>query len=76
MPFKHMVHAAHPQKKFVHSAAAQATLALLCALAAANAAAQATPAAPAAAASAPSPVFAIKGFKITGDNPLGEGETS
>ena len=76
MPFKHMVHAAHPQKKFVHSAAAQATLALLCALAAANVAAQATPAAPAAAASAPSPVFAIKGFKITGDNPLGEGETS
>lgn len=25
---------------------------------------------------APSPVFAIKGFKVTGENPLGEGETS
>lgn len=34
--------------------------------------------APAAApiASAPAPVFAIKGFKVTGDNPLGDGETS
>jgi hemolysin activation/secretion protein len=28
------------------------------------------------AAAAPSPVFAIKGFKVTGDNPLGDGETS
>ena len=27
-------------------------------------------------ASAPSPVFAIKGFKITGDNPLGDSDTS
>ena len=26
--------------------------------------------------SAPAPVFAIKGFKVTGDNPLGDGETS
>lgn len=26
--------------------------------------------------SAPSPVFAIKGFQVTGDNPLDEGETS
>lgn len=26
--------------------------------------------------STPSPVFAIKGFQVTGDNPLGEGETS
>jgi len=25
---------------------------------------------------APTPVFAIRGFKITGDNPLGEGETT
>ncbi len=25
---------------------------------------------------APSPVFAIKGFRVTGDNPLGDGETS
>jgi hemolysin activation/secretion protein len=25
---------------------------------------------------APSPVFAIKGFKVTGDNPLGDGETT
>ena len=28
------------------------------------------------ASTAPSPVFAIKGFKVTGDNPLGDGETS
>ncbi|NPC57159.1 ShlB/FhaC/HecB family hemolysin secretion/activation protein [Caenimonas soli] len=28
------------------------------------------------AAAAPSPVFAIKGFKVTGDNPLGDGETT
>jgi hypothetical protein len=28
------------------------------------------------AAPAPSAVFAIKGFKVTGDNPLGDGETS
>jgi len=34
---------------------------------------QAVPAMPAAAAA---PVFAIKGFKVTGDNPLGDGETS
>ena len=26
--------------------------------------------------SAPSPVFAIKGFKVTGENPLGDGETA
>ncbi len=26
--------------------------------------------------SAPSPVFAIKGFQVTGENPLGDGETS
>jgi hemolysin activation/secretion protein len=25
---------------------------------------------------APAPVFAIKGFKITGENPLGDGDTS
>lgn len=30
----------------------------------------------AAPAAASTPVFAIKGFKVTGDNPLGEGETS
>jgi hemolysin activation/secretion protein len=34
---------------------------------------QATPAMPAATAS---PVFAVKGFKVIGDNPLGDGETS
>jgi hemolysin activation/secretion protein len=34
------------------------------------------PAAPPMASSAPSPTFAIKGFKVTGDNPLGDGETS
>ena len=28
------------------------------------------------AAAAPTPVFAIKGFKITGENPLGDGETA
>jgi hemolysin activation/secretion protein len=28
------------------------------------------------AAAAPSPVFAIKGFKVTGENPLGDGETA
>ncbi|WP_194792801.1 ShlB/FhaC/HecB family hemolysin secretion/activation protein [Caenimonas koreensis] len=28
------------------------------------------------ASAAPTPVFAIKGFKITGDNPLGDGDTS
>ncbi|HWP11588.1 MAG TPA: ShlB/FhaC/HecB family hemolysin secretion/activation protein, partial [Ramlibacter sp.] len=28
------------------------------------------------AAAAPSPVFTIKGFKVTGENPLGEGETA
>jgi len=27
-------------------------------------------------AASPSPVFAIKGFKVTGDNPLGDGETT
>lgn len=30
----------------------------------------------AALAPAPAPVFAIKGFKVTGDNPLGDGETA
>jgi hemolysin activation/secretion protein len=34
------------------------------------------PAVPAMAAPAASPVFAIKGFKITGENPLGDGETT
>jgi len=32
--------------------------------------------APALLTAAPAPVFAIKGFKITGDNPLGDGDTS
>jgi hemolysin activation/secretion protein len=36
----------------------------------------AAPAPPPMPAAAPSPVFTIKGFKVTGDNPLGEGETS
>jgi hemolysin activation/secretion protein len=31
---------------------------------------------PPAAQSVPSPVFAIKGFQVTGDNPLDDGETS
>ncbi|MDP3759140.1 MAG: ShlB/FhaC/HecB family hemolysin secretion/activation protein [Ramlibacter sp.] len=38
--------------------------------------AQQAPAASPMAAPAPSPVFAIKGFKVTGENPLGDGETS
>ncbi|WP_048439035.1 ShlB/FhaC/HecB family hemolysin secretion/activation protein [Caenimonas sp. SL110] len=36
----------------------------------------ASPGNPAMASAAPSPTFAIKGFKVTGDNPLSEGETS
>src|SRR4051812_47895671 len=39
-----------------------------------SAAAQTPP--PAMPAAAPAAVFAIKGFKVTGDNPLGDGETS
>jgi hemolysin activation/secretion protein len=34
------------------------------------------PATPPMAASAPSPVFTIRGFKVTGENPLGDGETA
>ena len=51
----------------------------LAALAAAGAAtAQTRPAPPARAMAtpAPAPVFAIRGFKVTGDNPLGDGETA
>jgi hemolysin activation/secretion protein len=59
----------------------QRTLVLACAaLAAGTAAAQAPAAAaapaPAMATPAPTPVFAIKGFKVMGDNPLGDGETT
>ncbi|MDB5872811.1 MAG: hypothetical protein JWQ07_2253 [Ramlibacter sp.] len=50
-------------------------LALALSAAAAGAFGQAPGAAPMATA-APSPVFAIKGFKVTGENPLGDGETS
>lgn len=46
-------------------------MALLAALGPALAQAPAAPLAP-----APAPVFAIRGFQVTGDNPLGEGETS
>lgn len=48
------------------------------ALAAGGVAAQApaAPSAPAMATPAPTPVFAIKGFQVTGDNPLGDGETA
>lgn len=35
-----------------------------------------TPGVPAMATAAPTPVFAIKGFNVTGENPLGDGETS
>ncbi len=35
-----------------------------------------TPASPPMASAAPSPTFVIKGFKVTGDDPLGDGETS
>jgi len=55
-------------------------LAALAACAGANAQAPAAPGAapgaPPMATEAPTPVFAIKGFKITGDNPLGDGETT
>src|SRR5688572_12730648 len=62
----------------------QALLALLalCAIGTARAQAPASAAPPPAAAnppmatSAPTPVFAIRGFKVTGDNPLGDGETA
>ncbi|MES2633302.1 MAG: ShlB/FhaC/HecB family hemolysin secretion/activation protein [Pseudomonadota bacterium] len=42
----------------------------------AHAQAPASPGNPAMASAAPSPTFAIKGFKVTGDNPLSDGETS
>jgi hemolysin activation/secretion protein len=47
--------------------------ALLAGVVSAHAQVNAPPAMPAA---APSPVFVIRGFKVTGDNPLGDGETS
>lgn len=54
------------------------TLALACAVLAAGSAGAQAPASPvpAMAAPAPTPVFAIKGFQVTGDNPLGDGETA
>jgi len=55
---------------------AGALLALAALAAAVAAQAQAPAAAPPMAAPAPAPVFAIKGFTVTGDNPLGDGETS
>src|SRR5437870_3077780 len=56
---------------------ARVGLIALAALAAASfASAQATRPVPAMSTPAASPVFAIKGFKVTGDNPLGDGETS
>jgi hemolysin activation/secretion protein len=60
----------------------RALLAAAALCAAGSAAAQATPPAraaspvPAMAAPAPTPVFAIRGFKVTGENPLSDGETS
>ena len=59
----------------------QGTLWLACAalVAAGAATAQTRPPAPARApmaTPAPSPVFTIRGFKVTGDNPLGDGETA
>lgn len=51
-------------------------LAALFAGLAGGALAQTAAPAPAPLAPAPAPVFAIKGFKITGDNPLGEGDTT
>jgi hemolysin activation/secretion protein len=53
-----------------------ALLALCLAVGAALPALAQQPAAADAVRSAPSPVFAIKGFQVTGDNPLGEAETS
>ena len=51
-------------------------LLVLASLAGGPAAFAQAPAAPAMPAPAASPVFAIKGFQVTGDNPLGDGETS
>lgn len=51
-------------------------IAALGACGAAVAQSPATAPAPAAIAPAPAPIFAIKGFKVTGDNPLGDGDTS
>lgn len=48
---------------------------LAAALASAPAAWGQTPGAPAPATAAPSPVFTIKGFQVTGENPLGEART-
>ncbi|HSI55208.1 MAG: ShlB/FhaC/HecB family hemolysin secretion/activation protein [Ramlibacter sp.] len=45
-------------------------------LAAATGAWAQSPALPAMTKPAPAPVFAIRGFQVTGDNPLGDGETS
>lgn len=51
-------------------------LAILAAALAGTAAASAqAPAAPAPATAAPSPVFTIKGFQVTGENPIGEART-
>lgn len=60
----------------IRSGARQAAAALALTAVAAAAWAQQAPAASPMAAPAPSPVFAIKGFKVTGENPLGDGETS
>jgi hemolysin activation/secretion protein len=55
----------------------RAACAAVCLVAAFTAPAMAQqPDAGAAVQSAPSPVFAIKGFQVTGDNPLAEGETA
>src|SRR5215217_1471134 len=59
--------------------AARLGLLALAALATAGAASAQAPGAatqPPMATAAPTPVFPIKGFKITGDNPLGDGETA
>jgi hemolysin activation/secretion protein len=61
-------------QRFVAPRGAWLALAALAMAQGASAQAPAAPAAPAAAAA--SPVFAIRGFKVTGSNPLGDGETS
>ncbi|MEO5671861.1 MAG: ShlB/FhaC/HecB family hemolysin secretion/activation protein [Ramlibacter sp.] len=48
----------------------------LAAIATVGSAVAQAPSTPPMAAPAPTPVFAIKGFKVTGENPLGDGETA
>jgi len=71
-----MVTGSRAPRPRIRTGARQAVFALALTAAAAAAWAQQAPVASPMAAPAPSPVFAIKGFKVTGENPLGDGETS